>query len=54
LNAPKNILERATVGQTESNASGDLTSVLQQASQAISMNQEHTLQQMVAGEAHML
>jgi transposase len=46
------ILKRATVGQTGSNASGDVTSTIQQVSQVVSMNQEHTLQSMVAGEAH--
>ncbi len=54
LNASKNILEKATVGQTGSNASGDATSTIQQVSQVASMNQEHTLQPMVAEEAHTL
>jgi len=48
------ILKRATVGQTESNASGDVASTVQQVSQVVSMNQEHTLQPMAAGEAHTL
>jgi putative transposase len=46
------MLKRATVGQTESNASGDAASTMQKVSQAVSMNQEHTLQPMAAGEAH--
>jgi putative transposase len=37
-------LKRAREGHSQSNASGDLTSTVQQASHAISMNQEHTLQ----------
>jgi len=52
INASINILKRATVGQTGSNASGDVASTIQQVSQVVSMNQEHTLQPMVAGEAH--
>jgi len=48
------MLKRATVGQTGSNASGDATSTIQQVSQVASMNQKHTLQPMAAGEAHML
>jgi len=46
------ILKRATVGQTGSNASGDVASTIQRVSQVVSMNQEHTLQPIVAGEAH--
>ena len=46
------MLKRATVGQPGSNASGDAASTIQQVSQVVSMNQEHTLQPMVAGEAH--
>jgi len=52
INASINILKRATVGQTESNASGDVASTIQRVSQVVSMNQEHTLQPLVAGEAH--
>ena len=55
LNASINILKRATVGHTGSNASGDTVPTMQRASQTASMNQEHTLQQSeiyVAGEAH--
>ena len=37
-----------------SNASGDAASTIQRVSQAVSMNQEHTLQPMVAEEAHTL
>ena len=48
------MLKRATVGQTESNASGDATSTIQKVSQVASMNQEHTLQPMAAGEAYTL
>jgi len=48
------MLKRATVGQTGSNASGDAASTIQRVSQVVSMNQEHTLQPMVAGEAHTL
>jgi len=46
------MLKRATAGQAGSNASGDAASTIQQVSQVASMNQEHTLQQFVAGEAH--
>jgi putative transposase len=46
------MLKRATVGQTGSNASGDAASTIQRVSQVVSMNQEHTLQPFVAGEAH--
>jgi len=46
------MLKRATAGQAGSNASGDATSTIQQVSQVASMNQEHTLQPFVAGEAH--
>jgi len=46
------MLKRATAGQAGSNASGDATSMIQQVSQVASMNQEHTLQPFVAGEAH--
>jgi len=48
------ILKRTTVGQTGSNASGDVASTIQLVSQVASMNQEHTLQPFVAGEAHTL
>jgi len=46
------MLKRATAGQAGSNASGDAASTIQQVSQVASMNQEPTLQQFVAGEAH--
>jgi len=46
------ILKRATPGQGGSNALGDVASTMQKASQVASMNQEHTLQPSVAGEAH--
>jgi len=46
------MLKRATPGQGGSNALGDATSTMQKASQAASMNQEHTLQPLAAGEAH--
>ena len=46
------MLKRATPGRGGSNASGDVTSTMQEASQVASMNQEHTLQPFVAGEAH--
>jgi len=46
------MLKRATAGQAGSNASGDAASTIQQVSQVASMNQEHTLQPFVAGEAH--
>jgi len=48
------MLKRATAGQAGSNASGDVTSTMQKASQVASMNQEHTLQPFVAGEAYYL
>jgi len=48
----REMLKRATVGQTGSKASGDATSTMQKVSQVVSMNQEHTLQPFVAGEAH--
>ena len=48
----REMLERATPGQGGSNASGDATSTMQKVSQVVSMNQEHTLQPMAAGEAH--
>jgi len=59
LNASKaikkrSILKRATAGLAGSNASGDAASTLQHAMQAVSVNQEHTLQRSgihVAGEA---
>jgi len=46
------MLKRATPGQGGSNALGDVASTMQRASQVASMNQEHTLQPFVAGEAH--
>jgi len=46
------MLKRATPGQGGSNALGDAASTMQRASQVASMNQEHTLQPFVAGEAH--
>jgi putative transposase len=46
------MLKRATPGRGGSNALGDVTSTMQKASQVASMNQEHTLQPFVAGEAH--
>jgi len=46
------MLKRATVGQTGSNALGDVASTMQKTSQVASMNQEHTPQPFVAGEAH--
>jgi len=48
------MLKRATPGQGGSNASGDAASTMQKVSQVASMNQEHTLQPFVAGEAHTL
>jgi len=45
-------LKKATPGQGGSNALGDVASTMQKASQVASMNQEHTLQPFVAGEAH--
>jgi putative transposase len=54
INASINILNRAREGHSRSNASGDATSMVQQAPQVASVNQEHTLQPMVAGEAHAL
>ncbi len=52
INAARNILEKAREGHSRSNASGDVTSVMQHASQVTPMNQEHTL--LVAEEAHTL
>jgi len=46
------MLKRATPGQGGSNALGDVASTMHKASQVASMNQEHTLQPFVAGEAH--
>jgi len=46
------MLKRATPGRGGSNALGDVASTMQKASQVASMNQEHTLQPFVAGEAH--
>jgi len=48
----REMLKRATPGQGGSNASGDAASTMQKVPQAVSMNQEHTLQPFVAGEAH--
>jgi len=45
-------LKRATPGQGVSNALGDVASTIQHVSQVASMNQKHTLQPFVAGEAH--
>ncbi len=58
-NASINILNRAREGHSRRNASGDAASTIQQVSQVVSLNQEHTLQRqewnpLVAGEAHML
>jgi len=54
INASINILAKGREGHSRTNASGDVTSTIQQVSQVASMNQEHTLQPMVAGEAHTL
>ena len=54
INAAINILKRAREGYSRSNASGDATSTIQQGLQVASVNQEHTLQRTVAGEAHTL
>ena len=51
INASINILKRAREGHSRSNASGDATSATQRGLQAASVNQEHTLQPIVAGEA---
>ena len=51
INASINILKRAREGHSRSNASGDVASAIRQGLQAASMNQEHTLQQIVAREA---
>jgi len=48
----REMLKRATPGQGGSYASGDAASTIQKVSQVVSMNQEHTLQPFVAGEAH--
>ncbi len=47
INAAKNILEKAREGHSRSNASGDATYTIQKGLQAVSMNQEHTLQDAV-------
>ena len=54
INASINILAKGREGHSRTNASGDATSAIHQESQIASMNQEHTLQPMAAGEAHML
>jgi len=51
VNASINILAKGMEEHSRSNASGDATSTMQQVSQIASMNQEHTLQPMVVGEA---
>jgi hypothetical protein len=48
----RDILNRAREKHFRSNASGDATSTIQQVPQIASMNQEHTLQPLVAVEAH--
>ncbi len=53
-NASINILKRATAGHAGRNASGDATSTIQLVSQVASVNQEHTLHLLGAGEAHTL
>ncbi len=44
VNAARNILNRATAGHAGSHARGDLTSTVQQVSQAESLKREHTLE----------
>ncbi len=49
INASINILNRATSGQGESHARGDIASTIQQESQVASLNREHTLLMQIGG-----
>jgi transposase len=52
INASINILAKNREGHSRTNASGDAISIIRQVSQIASMNQEHTLQPIIAREAH--